>query len=109
MSQQCALAAWKENGILSSIRNGVASMEKEETLLLYSTLMRAYLEYCMQVWGPERLWIPHPWRCSRPGWIGPGATWSSIRYGGWWPCLWQRGWSLMMLEAPSTPSQSMIL
>ena len=27
-------------------------------------------------WGagtgcPERLWIPHPWRCSRPSWIGP--------------------------------------
>jgi len=27
-------------------------------------------------WGagtgcPERLWMPHPWRCSRPGWIGP--------------------------------------
>jgi len=21
---------------------------------------------------PERLWMPHPWRCSRPGWMGPG-------------------------------------
>lgn len=22
----------------------------------------------------------HPWKCSRPGWIGLWATWSSGRY-----------------------------
>ena len=33
--------------------------------------------------------------------------WSSIN--GWWPCLWQGGWSLMILEVPSNPSHSMIL
>jgi len=42
-------------------------------------------------WGagtgcPERLWMPRPWRCSRPGWMRPWATWSS-KWGGWWPCL----------------------
>ena len=21
---------------------------------------------------PEMLWLPHIWRCSRPGWMGPG-------------------------------------
>jgi len=41
-------------------------------------------------WGagtgcPERWWMPHPGRCSRPGWMGPWATWSS-KWGGWWPC-----------------------
>jgi len=36
---------------------------------------------------PERLWVLHPWRCSRPGWMGPWAGWSNIRYGGWWPCM----------------------
>ena len=20
---------------------------------------------------PEKLWMPHLWRCSRPGWMGP--------------------------------------
>ena len=84
-------------------------MEKEETLLLYSTLMRAYLEYCMQVWGPERLWIPHPWRCSRPGWMGPWAAWSSTRSEGWWLCLQQGDWNLMILEVPSNPGHSVIL
>ena len=34
----------------------------------------------------ERLWMPRPWRCSRPDWMGPWATWSS-KWGGWWPCL----------------------
>jgi len=23
---------------------------------------------------PEKLWVPHPWRHSRPGWMGPGAA-----------------------------------
>ena len=49
---------------------------------------------------PERLWMPHPWRCSGPGWMGPWAAWSSIRYGGWWPCMRQGGWSFMILEVP---------
>ena len=35
---------------------------------------------------PERLWMPHAWRCSRPDWMRPWATWSS-KWGGWWPCL----------------------
>ena len=38
---------------------------------------------------PERLWMPHPWRCSRPSWMGPWATLSSTKSGGFWPCLWQ--------------------
>ena len=58
---------------------------------------------------PERLWMPHPWRCSRPGWMGPWAAWSSIKCGGWWPCLWQGGWSFMILEVPSSPGHSVIL
>ena len=43
------------------------------------------------------------------GWMGPWAAWSTIRYGGWQPCLRQGGWSLMVLEVPSNPSRSMIL
>ena len=32
----------------------------------------------------------------------------SIRYGGWWLCLWQGDWSLMILEVLSNPSHSVI-
>ena len=28
---------------------------------------------------PERLWMPHPWRRSRPGWMGTWAAWSGIK------------------------------
>lgn len=31
---------------------------------------------------PEKQWIPHPWKCSRPDGIGLKAIWSSSKY----PC-----------------------
>ena len=41
--------------------------------------------------------------------MGPWAAWSSIKCGGWWPCLWWGGWRLRILEVPSNPSHSVIL
>ena len=38
-----------------------------------------------------------------------GAAWSSIRHGGWQPCVDQGCWNLMIVEVPSNPSHSMIL
>ena len=51
--------------------------------------------------------MPCPWRHSRPGWMGPWATWSSIKCGGWWPYLWCR-WRFMILEVPSNLGHSVI-
>jgi len=34
---------------------------------------------------PEKLWVPHPWRHSRPGWMGPWAA----RAAGGQPYPWQ--------------------
>jgi len=54
----------------------------------------------------NRMPLDVPGWCSRTGWLGPLADWSSIKCGGWQP---QGGWILMIPEIPSNASHSTIL
>ena len=61
-------------------------------------------------WGPgtgcpEKLWLPPPWQCSRPGWMGLWATLSSGRC----PWSWQGWWNQIVFKVTSNPNHSMIL
>jgi len=53
MSQRCVLTAQKTNYILGCIKRSVTSRSREGILPLYSALVRAHLESCVQLWSPQ--------------------------------------------------------
>ena len=54
VSEQCGVAAAKGNQILGTIRRNIVRKQKELIILLYKTIARPHLEYCIQAWRPYR-------------------------------------------------------
>ena len=54
VSEQCRIAASKENQILGLIRRTIMYKEKQLIVLLYKAIVRPHLEYCIQAWRPYR-------------------------------------------------------
>ena len=50
VSEQCVIAAAKGNQILELIRQNILYKEKELLIMLYKTIIRPNLEYCIQAW-----------------------------------------------------------
>ena len=52
VSEQCGIAASKENQILRLIRRTITYKEKQLIVPLYKAIVRPHLEYCIQAWRP---------------------------------------------------------
>ena len=54
VSEQCRIAASKGNQVLGMIRRNITYKEKSLIIPLYKAIVRPHLEYCIQVWSPQR-------------------------------------------------------
>ena len=52
VSEQCGLAAAKDNQTLGLIRRNITCMEKTLIIPLYKAIVRSHLEYCIQARRP---------------------------------------------------------
>ncbi|TRZ13570.1 hypothetical protein HGM15179_013533 [Zosterops borbonicus] len=53
LSCQCVIGAQKAKCILGCIKRSTVSRVREGILLLYSALVRPYLEFCVHLWGVQ--------------------------------------------------------
>ena len=52
-SEQCRIAASKDNQVLGMIRRNMTNKENSLIMPLYKAIVRHHLEYCIQAWNPH--------------------------------------------------------
>ena len=52
VSEQCRIAAFKDNQVHGMIRRNITYKDKSLTVCLYNAIVRPHLEYCIQAWSP---------------------------------------------------------
>ena len=52
VTEQCAKASKKANAMLGMMNRAIKYKTKEVVLQLYKSLVRPYLNYCIQAWHP---------------------------------------------------------
>lgn len=65
---------------------------------------KVFIMRLMRHWNgsPEKLWTPHPLKCSKPNWTGLWVTSPSEKC----PCPWQRAWNQMIFQVLSNLNHS---
>ena len=51
VSEQCRIAASKDNQVLGMIRRNITYKENSLIVPLYKTIVRPHLEYCIKAWN----------------------------------------------------------
>lgn len=102
--------AWEDSelpSVMQAVRTALAlllgvrwQLRALETAAQWCTEEPGNLQLWLQdklVPRPDKLWMPHPLKGSKPGWMGLWAPWFSGR----WPCPWHGGWEEMIINVSS--------
>lgn len=100
-SNKNLVKAWKHIHHLPSVHQA-SSPSKKITIAKVGLLLDKPILTGTRIGCPRKLWMPHFWRHSRSGWIGPWTNCSS----GWQSCPTAGDWNKMTLRSPSKLSHS---
>lgn len=99
--------AWEDSELLSVMQTAKSALAMLLGVRWQLRALETAAQWCiekpgnLQTWlqdklvpRPEKMWMPHPWKGSKPGWMGLWASWFSGRC----PYPWHGGWKEMIFN-----------